>query len=539
MDSERTFILGFAVVFIGVISFGFGHIQGKRNADPALAGGGGPATAGYVAYVPEGTDGGIGVYAVPTGHRLSRIAVLPTGDGAGDLAMIAGSRDANGKPDGAALFAVDKQRDRVARIDLPRGTVSELKSLSGGKVGVRGAADVVHIGARGLVAVSGEFDDDGGHVLLLRDSDLSPAFAIKLPTHSDRLGASADGKWLLASAYNTERADSPLGMRKSSEDVVYAIDLEACQKAADGGVVDPFDKEREQPLAAALPVLSGPTSLTTYARETEKGTQSLLLVGSAWSDVVAIFDLGKIQPGSANSALLTEVQVGTSPVQSVVASNGLVYTACAGSSELVVWRLEEALGHQRGYQVSRTPVAYNATGLVGAHEEDGRLRALLCLTSFSLDRHPSPGSPAGAAIFAANGTGRVKLAAHVPLPAAAASAVLLRADSLKSGAERDETPKAGASDDRVTLTVARSSIQPASFEVKAGAKVTLAIHNLERGEGRGVALAVHGHPVSYQVAPGQTVEKTFRADQPGTYWIYTSTPTAVGARTTRARMIVK
>jgi nitrous-oxide reductase len=91
----------------------------------------------------------------------------------------------------------------------------------------------------------------------------------------------------------------------------------------------------------------------------------------------------------------------------------------------------------------------------------------------------------------------------------------------------------------VYMTCIRSKFVPEQFEVHEGDQVHLKVTNIEtvRNMTHGVAISKHG--INLGVDPGQTVETTFVAQQPGTYWYYCTWFCSALHLEMRGRMLVK
>jgi nitrous-oxide reductase len=87
-------------------------------------------------------------------------------------------------------------------------------------------------------------------------------------------------------------------------------------------------------------------------------------------------------------------------------------------------------------------------------------------------------------------------------------------------AEKSGVERTGEESVHVKLSSKRSEFSESEFRVKEGDEVTLTVTNIEgvRDIIHGVAIPQHG--INLAIAPQDTRQVTFTADDPGVYWVY-------------------
>jgi nitrous-oxide reductase len=89
------------------------------------------------------------------------------------------------------------------------------------------------------------------------------------------------------------------------------------------------------------------------------------------------------------------------------------------------------------------------------------------------------------------------------------------------------------------MTCIRSKFIPEAIEVHQGDHIKLHLTNVETVRDMTHGLALPGHGINIAVDPGQTVETTFVAGKPGTYWYYCTWFCSALHLEMRGRLVVK
>lgn len=578
MDSERNFLVGAAVILVGICSFGLGHIQG-RSAGPLARERAqvGPVYDDFYAFVPGGTAGTVEVVGLPSGKTLTSVPVLETrrgrghatpgsdlhrqllesGSMGGDIVAVAPSHDASGVPDGKALFAVDRANSRIARLELQSFSVAALSE----RLPLQGLGDAVHIPGGDLVVTSEFPGEEGGHLALVDPGSLAIKLLIRVPHNAARCAVAGD--WLLVTSYDAARSVGPYDRQHQMavyDDHLLAIDLSALGRAKApiasqvtlGGetftLVDLTAKNTEGAgkLYRSVPVPPGAAGVTV----TPDGKHAL--VSCRWSGSVAIVDLKALpKAAKARDAVVAEPVVGYGPTATFASADGYAYTTLFEKSELVRWSVKAAVAGESRYIQARTKASYMPVDLAGAVDPaSGEARFLLAQGAAALDQFLPVGgnSPAALSLYTIEG-GPASLRSRLPLDSPTRGAAILSYDRVAPhvktvasdwDVETPPQPSVKRADGKVHVhvVVSRGSVQPTAVEIKAGEKVELTVHNLDRVPGMRQGLVVTQHGVMLDVPPGGTRRATFVAGEPGSFWYYTTRPTALGAPEARGRMTV-
>jgi nitrous-oxide reductase len=529
----------------------------------------------YYAFLSGGQSGSVFVYGIPSCRFIKEIPIFEpraglgyannpgsdtykrlaaTGPLWGDTHHPVLSQTA-GRYDGHWLWINDKANERVAKIDLRTFEVAELKLVPNIQ-GAHGLAEYLPSGK--YVFVNGELETDAAGnstdaekyrsmVAFLDAQTLETKFEVSFVGNADIASSGKDGRYVFVTMYNTENATSSEGMVERDRDAVGAIDVPLAEKALAEGKftkvngVPVIESEKAPGLLTLIPVPKNPHGCNV----TPDG--KYVLASGKLSPTVTIIDAKTLK-------VVAEPEVGLGPLHTTFDGRGNAYTSLFVDSQIVKWNIDKAVKGETDYIVDRVDVHYNVghTKAAGADTSFPSGDWLISLNKLSKGMFlpVGPAMPESQELIDISGD-KMRVVAAFPSPPEPHDAVMvprkvlenyvvqtyeIQPAAVKLGEERVE--RHGKKVD-VYMTCIRSKFIPEQFEVHQGDEVHLRVTNVEtvRDMTHGVAVSKYG--INLAVDPGQTVETTFVADKPGTYWYYCTWFCSALHLEMRGRMLVK
>jgi nitrous-oxide reductase len=529
----------------------------------------------YYAFLSGGQSGSVFVYGIPSCRFIKEIPIFEpraalgyaNNPGSGTYKRLVATgplwgdthhpvlSQTDGRYDGHWLWINDKANERVAKIDLRTFEVAEIKLVPNIQ-GAHGLAAYLPTGK--YVFVNGELETDAAGnstdsekyrsmVAFLDAQTLETKFEVSFVGNADIASSGKDGRYVFVTMYNTENATTSEGMIERDRDAVGAIDVPLAEKTLAEGKftkingVPVIESEKAPGVLTLIPVPKNPHGCNV----TPDG--KYVLASGKLSPTVSIIDAKTLK-------IIAEPEVGLGPLHTTFDGRGNAYTSLFVDSQIVKWNIEKAVKGQPDYIVDRVDVHYNVghTKAAGADTSFPSGDWLISLNKLSKGMFlpVGPAMPESQELIDISGD-KMRVVAAFPSPPEPHDAVMLprkilenyvvqtyevQPSGVKMGEERVE--RHGNKVD-VYMTCIRSKFVPEQFEVHEGDEVHLRVTNVEtvRNMTHGVAISKYG--INLGVDTGQTVETTFVADKPGTYWYYCTWFCSALHLEMRGRLLVK
>lgn len=529
----------------------------------------------YYAFLSGGQSGSVFVYGIPSCRLIREIPIFEpraalgyannpdsetykrlaaTGPLWGDTHHPVLSQTGN-HYDGKWLWINDKANGRIAKVDLTRFEVSEIKRVPN----VQGAHGLAaFLPDSKYVYVNGElehdFEGNSGDaskyrsvIAFLDPNTLDCKFEIQIRGNADIASSGKDGRYVFSTMYNTEAAVDSEGMIEKDRDAVAAIDVPAAEKAvADGKAtvvngVPVIDPEKVPGILTLIPVPKNPHGCNV----TPDGRY--VLACGKLSPTVTIIDTKTLK-------VVAEPEVGLGPLHSTFDNRGNVYTSLFVDSQIVKWNLEKALKGEKDYIIDRVDVHYNPghtkAALGDTASPAGNWLLSLNKLSKGMFMPVGPAMPESQELIDISGDKMriVSVFASLPEPhdAAFMERKTLEGKVVQTYKPSPEAVKIGeekvvrnGTNVTIYMTCIRSKFIPEAVEVHTGDNVKIHLTNVETVRDMTHGLALPGHGINIAVDPGQTVESTFTAGAPGTYWYYCTWFCSALHMEMRGRLVVK
>lgn len=529
----------------------------------------------YYAFLSGGQSGSVFVYGIPSCRFIREIAIFEpragfgyannpesetykrlaaSGPFWGDTHHPVLSQTAN-RYDGKWLWINDKANDRVAKIDLSRFEVTEIKRVPN----IQGAHGLAaYLPDSKYVYVNGELEHDfAGNtgdvtkyrsvIAFLDSQTLDTKFQIQIKGNADIASSGKDGRFVFSTMYNTESAVTSEGMIERDRDAVAAIDVPAAEKAlAEGKAtvingVPVIDPDTVPGVLTLIPVPKNPHGCNV----TPDG--KYVLASGKLSPTVTIIDAKSLK-------VVAEPEVGLGPLHTTFDNRGNAYTSLFVDSQMVKWNIEKAVQGAKDYILDRVDVHYNPGHTKATHadtaEPTGQWLLALNKLSKGMFVPVGPAMPESQELIDISGDKMRVVAAFPSMPEPHDAAFLHRkvlegkvAQTYRLGPEAvklgDERVVREGTNVTIYMTCIRSKFIPEAVEVHEGSHVKLHLTNVETVRDMTHGLALPGHGINVAVDPGQTVETTFVAGKPGTYWYYCTWFCSALHLEMRGRLVVK
>jgi nitrous-oxide reductase len=556
----------------------------------------------YYGFWSGGHSGEIRIVGIPSMRELSRIPVFNTDcasgygydDQSSEMLEEGGGytwgdnhhpnlSETDGEYDGEYLFVNDKANGRIARVNLKYFETDAILDVPNMQA-IHGCC-VLSPDTK-YVLGNGEFrapvPNDGTNVnnpdeyeslFVGVDPDtMETKWQVSVDGNLDIVDTGKEGRWAIASCYNSEEATDIQGMTRDDRDNVKAFDIPAIEEAVENG-----DYDRE---VNGVPILDGtqssslnqgdrpivkyiPTPKSPHCVEVGPNGKYAFIAGKL-SPTVTMLDLEQLaEVDDPSEAVAGRPKVGLGPLHTTFDGNGHAYTSLYIDSQVAKWDIEAAANADKG---STDPIIEK----IDCHYNPGHIQALeamsndpdgewlVVLNKLSKDRFLPVGPimpDNDQLIHIGQGETEMELVADHPAYPEPHDCVFAHKDKISPQKVYDKEDYAGekpfiteedsgverTGDNSVHVKVSskRSEYGMPDFTVREGDEVRLTITNIE-----GVQDIIHGaaipeHDVNLAVAPQDTREVTFTADDPGVYWIYCTYFCSALHLEMRSRMIVE
>ncbi|WP_336035444.1 TAT-dependent nitrous-oxide reductase [Halobacterium yunchengense] len=555
----------------------------------------------YYGFWSGGQSGEIRIVGIPSMRELMRIPVFNReasrgygfDDQTAELLAESGGytwgdnhhpvlSETDGDYDGEYLWVNDKANGRIARVNLKYFETDAITDVPNVQA-IHGCA--VQSPDTGYIFGNGEFrtplpndgrdlDDPGEYTSLFSAVDpesMETQWQVEVDGNLDIVDTDKDGRWAIASAYNDEEGVVVSEMTRDDRDYVKAFDVPAIEEAVEAGeyeevngvpIVDgtrDSDLNRgDDPIVRYIPTPKSPHCV-------EVGPDGdYAFVAGKLSPTVTMIDIAALEESSdPEDVVAGRPKVGLGPLHTTFDGNGHAYTSLFIDSQCAKWDIEAAVEADTGSSepvVEKQDVHYNP-GHIQALEAmtvdpDGEW--LVSLNKLSKDRflpvgpiHPDNDQ----LIYIGQGDTEMELVADHPAYPEPHDCVFAHRDKLDPATtwdradyegekeyvtkENSRVERTGERSVEVKTSSMRSEYGLKDFTVKEGDEVTLTVTNIE-----GVRDVIHGvavpeHDVHLAIAPQDTREATFTADEPGVYWVYCTYFCSALHLEMRSRMLVE
>jgi nitrous-oxide reductase len=555
----------------------------------------------YYGFWSGGHSGELRVVGIPSMRELTRIPVFNTdcasGYGYDDQTsqMLEESggytwgdnhhpnlSETGGDYDGEYLFVNDKANGRVARVNLTYFETDAILDVPNMQA-VHGCS--VLSPDTEYILCNGEFrtplPNDGRDVnnpeeytalfAAVDPESMETAWQVRVDGNLDIVDSGKEGRWAIASGYNSEEATSIQGMTRDDRDMVKAFDIPAIEQAVENG-----DHERT---VNGVPIVDGtqssplnqgdrpivryvPTPKSPHCVEVGPNGEYAFIAGKL-SPTVTMLALDQLdQVSDPAEAVVGRPRVGLGPLHTTFDGNGHAYTSLFIDSQVAKWDIQAAVDAEANSTepiIEKLDVHYNPGHIqaLEAMTTDPDGEWLVCLNKLSKDRFLPVGPimpDNDQLIHIGQGEKSMELVADHPAYPEPHDCVFAHKDKISPRkvydradyegekpyiTEADSGVEQGDGSVHVKVSTKRSEYGLPEFTVQQGDEVRLTVTNIE-----GIQDIIHGvaipeYDVNLAVAPQDTREVTFTADKPGVYWIYCTYFCSALHLEMRSRMIVE
>ncbi len=477
----------------------------------------------------------------------------------------------NGTYDGRYVFINDKANTRVARIrcDVMRTDkiiqVPNVQAIHGLRL--------QKYPRTGYVFANGEFrvpaPNDGRDLhspekyqtmLSAIDGDtMEVAWQVIVSGNLDNNDADYEGKYVVASSYNSEGATNLSGMMEAERDHVVVLNIAAIEAAVKAGKTTTIGdskvpvldgrKGKGESFARYIAIPNSPHGVNTDP------SGKYIVINGKLSPTVSVLEIskfadmfaGKIKP---RDCVVAEPELGLGPLHTAFDNRGNAYTTLFLDSQICKWDVAKAIAAYNGENVNpileKIDVQYqpghNHTSMGETKDADGKW--LMSLNKFSKDRYINvgPTKPENDQLIDISGD-KMKIVHDGPTVSEPHDCTIVHRSKINPSHvwSRDDswwdTARKQAKKDGVVLEednkiirdgnkvrVYMTSIAPSfgleEIKVKKGDEVTIYVTNMDDVEDLCHGFTLTNYGLAMEVQPKQTQSLTFTASRAGVYWYY-------------------
>ena len=533
----------------------------------------------YYAFLSGGHSGDVRVYGVPSMRQIMRIPVFnyesARGYGHDDETrqMLEDAGDytwgdthhprvsqTDNDYDGRWLFINDKANGRMARINLKYFETDAICDIPN-QQGTHGAC--ARLPDTDLVFGVGEYqvpipndgrdvDDPDSYESVLTAIDpesMNVEWQVRVDGNLDNGDSSKDGRYFFSTCYNSETGLTDAEMTAPDMDWTTVFDTFQIEELVENGEYEVINDVPVVDGRKDSPHNQGDNPIVQYV-DTPKSPHGVsvtpdneyAIVSGKLDPTCTVIDIDLLdEVDDPNDAVVGRPLLGGGPLHTAYDGRGNAYTSLFVDSQVVKWDIEAAVEAEEESEepvIEKIDVHYNPGHLIASesYTADPEGDWLICLNKLSMDRFlpVGPVYPENdQLIYIGDDDEGMQLVKDTPAYPEPHDATIVGADKLDPARiydpedleldyVRQEDAEIIRDDGEVHVKMAsqRNSFSFPEITVQEGDEVTITTTNIENTEDILHSLAIPQYDINVKLAPQETREVTFTADQPGVYWVY-------------------